>query len=98
MTEEVLEKLKKKKRIFPFQVQPPPDYESRESSREWFRGPLGIWPWPIVNLLLALIEAIKAKSYVPPTQVFPRTASRRVEYIRDKEGRIIEKYEEIELA
>jgi len=94
LSEQILER-RKKKRLFPFQIQPLPEYES---SREWFRGPLGIWPWPIVNLLLALIEAIKAKSYVPPTQVFPRTASRRVEYIRDREGRIIEKYEEIELA
>jgi len=26
------------------------------------RGPLGIWPWPITNLLLALIDRLKTRS------------------------------------
>ena len=28
-----------------------------------FRGPLGLWPWPIVNLLLALVEQIRVRGY-----------------------------------
>ena len=88
---------KKRKRLF----YPQPEYDSYSDTDTglYFIGPLGIWPWPLVNLILAIVEAIRIRSRMryptEPVQVFPRVASRRTEYIRDKEGRIIEKYEEI---
>ena len=27
-----------------------------------FRGPLDFWPWPLINLIMAFIERIKARS------------------------------------
>lgn len=59
-------------------------------------GPLGLWPWPILNVLVRFVYALRrAQTPATPTEYFPRTASRRVEYVRDQEGRIIERYEEI---
>jgi hypothetical protein len=60
-------------------------------------GVFGIWRFPILNLLLQIIMVLRGStSAVQP--LFPTTATRRTEYIRDKEGRIIEKVEEITLG
>lgn len=88
MSEQIVE-LRKRKRVLPFQVFRQ-DYEG-----SWFVGPLGIWPWPLVNILLAIAESIRARSVGSAAQVFPRVATRRTEYVRDAQGRIIEKLEEI---
>ena len=94
MSEQTLEKVRK--RVFPFRFQPPPEY----SDERWFSGLLGLWAWPLVNLVLSLAEKVRAKSrpsFTPyPTQVFPRVATRRTEYVRNNMGRIIEKLEEVE--
>ena len=88
---------KKRKRL----LYPQPEYEPYPDRGLYFTGPLGIWPWPIVNLILAIAEAIRSRSRTrypsEPTQLFPRVATRRTEYVRDASGRIIERYEEISL-
>lgn len=73
-----------------------------EEAPERVTGPLGIWPFP----LLEFIQTVRVRKRraiirtpVPPQAYLPKVASRRVEYIRDpKTGRIIEKYEEIEVT
>jgi hypothetical protein len=61
-------------------------------------GPLGIWPWPILNVLLQLIIRLRAiRETATPIELLPKTVTRRTEYIRDREGRIIEKVEEVSL-
>jgi len=91
LSEQVLEEKKKRILISPgrFILPSRPETEQRR-----FVGPLGIWPWPIVNLLLTIIENMSVRRYTP-SYYFPRTATRRIEYIRDSQGRIIEKYEEV---
>lgn len=64
-----------------------------------FQGPLGLWPWPFVNLVLAVVNKLGGGSRKQDTRsLFPETATRRIEYIRDGTGRIIEKLEEITLG
>jgi len=95
--------LLKRKRRFPRLLQLPPSEEVRETEEErYFTGPLGIWPWPIVNLILAIVDLIRAQvrtSIVKrsPLSLLPKTATRRREIVRDSQGRIIEIYEEITL-
>ena len=60
-----------------------------------FQGPLGLWPWPFVNLVLAVVTNLGGGRQVSTQQLFPPTATRRIEYIRDNTGRIIEKLEEV---
>jgi hypothetical protein len=78
-------------------------YGGRSAERPIFvRGPLGIWPYPLINVLLQVVLVLRGLSTWQPGPVvqqvpFQRTASRRTEYIRDREGRIVEKYEEITL-
>lgn len=60
-------------------------------------GPFGLWQFPIINWLLSISGTFRARQPIP-TQLLPKTASRRVEYIRDAQGRIIEKYEEVEIT
>jgi len=95
--------LLKRKRRFPRLLQSPPSEEAQEAEEErYFTGPLGIWPWPIVNLILAIVDLIRS-SIRSQTQTsivsryFPKVARRRREYVRDSSGRIIEVVEEIEL-
>lgn len=90
--------LKRKKR-FPRLLQSPPVEEGYEEERRYFTGPLGVWPWPIVNLILAFVDLLRsqAEALRSPAYRLPRTATRRTEYIRDEKGRIIEKYEEVTL-
>lgn len=58
--------------------------------RSYFTGPLGIWPWPIVNLILAVVEAIRARIYYRPTEVYrPRPRTVQYNIVRDEKGRII---------
>ena len=63
--------------------------------RSYFKGPLGLWPWPLFNVLLAMVETIRGRTY---RGAFPKVATRRTEYIRNAEGRIIERYEEMEIT
>ncbi len=52
-----------------------------------FRGPLGIWPWPLVNLILTLVNRLRTLQ-APAAE---RTPVRRIYSItRDQRGRIIE--------
>ena len=57
------------------------------SDASWFRGPLGLWPWPLVNLILALAEGKRARGY----PVVPERRRRMTlwDIARDSEGRII---------
>jgi len=71
---------------------------AEEPEVPFIRGVLGIWPWPILNVLLQFLYALRAAVSQPYRfGYFPRTATRRTEYIRDKEGRIIERYEEVQI-
>jgi len=99
-TEQASERQEKK--VLPPQVQSQLSrYETQPQTQ--FQGlGLGLWPWPIVNLLLALVERVRARVCAPspaptPARMLPRTASRRTEYVRNREGRIIEKYEEVDI-
>jgi len=88
--EQELEFRKRSKRILL------PTYLKAERSETIIQGPLFGWPFPLLNAILQLIYATRERA--PPQAYFPRTATRRVEYIRDSLGRIVEKYEEIEVA
>lgn len=88
MSEQVgdLVKRRRSRILLPYPV----ETERLETS---IRGPLGIWNFPFLNMLLQFLYAVRTRQAPYPA----RTASRRVEYIRDPNtGRIIEKYEEIE--
>jgi len=64
-----------------------------------FQGRLGLWPWPLVNLVLAVVNKLGGGGRRQDMRsLFPETATRRIEYIRDNTGRIIEKLEEITLG
>jgi len=92
--------LLRRKRRFSRLLQPPPSEEALEGERPYFTGPLGIWPWPIVNLILALVDLTRSsvRAQTPATvRYFPKVARRRREYIRDGSGRIMEILEEVEL-
>jgi len=55
-------------------------------------------PLPPVPLALLILYAQLVEQVLAPLMLrayFPRTATRRTEYIRDAQGRIIEKVEEI---
>jgi len=71
------------------------------AARPLIVGPFG-WPYPILNVILQILErlqlmALNIRQAGPYFTYFPRTATRRTEYIRDKEGRIIEKIEEVSI-
>lgn len=36
--------------------------ESSSSSEEYIRGPLKIWPWPLLNVILAFIKRLRGMS------------------------------------
>ena len=77
-------------------LQPYPGEVEREEAHI-IRGPLGIWNFPFLNALLQFLYAVRVQGPGQPQAYFPRTATRRVEYVRDREGRIIERLEEVEL-
>jgi len=70
---------------YPSTVPPPPEVTFTQQ----FRGPLGIWPWPLINLLLALIAQIR--SLQTPAVTAERPPLRKVySIVRDEKGRIVE--------
>ncbi len=90
MSEQKLELRKRRKRILL------PAYPTAERSETTIQGPILGWPFPILNALLQLIYATRERA--PSQQAyFPKIVTRRVEYVRDFSGRIIERYEEIEI-
>lgn len=50
-----------------------------------FRGPLGLWPWPLVNLILAFALSLARGARGGGS---PRT--RVYQLVRDDKGRIVE--------
>lgn len=69
-----------------------PPAQSYPQSYPLIRGPFG-WPYPVLN---AFLQFIMMLSYSPrSSSIFPNVASRRREYVRDSQGRIIEVYEEV---
>lgn len=69
-------------------------YPKTERSETIIQGPILGWPFPILN---ALLQLIATRERAPSQQAyFPKIVTRRVEYVRDSSGRIIERYEEIE--
>jgi hypothetical protein len=59
----------------------------------YFIGPLGIWPWPVVNLILSIVYSIRSTSLAAQAKV--ETAQKpfeNVEYyrvVRDENGEIV---------
>lgn len=51
------------------------------------RGPLGLWPFPLLNFLLELIEVMKQQSMEEKES---RPRKRIYQLVRDEKGRIIE--------
>jgi len=49
------------------------------------RGPLGIWPFPILNALIIIFQTIT--SYRPPQEARPK--ARTYNIVRDERGRIV---------
>ena len=87
----VMEEEKKKGliRYLPYPVQETPQYPTSSSDeRPQFTGILGLWPWPLVNLLLALVERTKGGVSVAPAR-----KGTILEVVRDERGRIIEIFE-----
>jgi len=66
----------------------PPPQESTVTYQQ-FRGPLGLWPWPIINLLLALISQLRSLQ-IPVTTVEKPPLRKVYSIVRDEKGRIIE--------
>ena len=62
--------------------------QPRQAAGTTFRGLLGLWVWPVVNLILALAESKRAQA---PAPVVPEQRRRMSlwDITRDKEGRII---------
>jgi len=86
--ETVMFKPLKKRRILRF---PPVQIETYREE-EIIRGPLGVWPWPILNVILRFIRALR-KTQVQPTVPVEKPHRKRMtihEIIRDERGRIIE--------
>jgi hypothetical protein len=79
---------KKRKRLIPFRG------ETEEAREEYIRGPLGIWPYPILNVLLQFIRRIR-EATVAPSKPVRRRRTVVYEIIRDERGRLssIEEHE-----
>lgn len=62
--------------------------QRKSSDLAQFTGPLKIWPFPIINLILTLIQSIGPRSY--PTYREPERRRRMSVWSleRDHEGRI----------
>jgi hypothetical protein len=52
----------------------------------YFTGPLGLWIFPLVNLILAIVESIRVRTYQVPQ---PKRRMTVFDITRDREGRII---------
>jgi hypothetical protein len=63
----------------------------QQTETRQIKGPLGLWPFPFINALLQFIYALRYQE----REYLPGLVTRRTEYIRNAEGRIIERYEEI---
>jgi len=62
----------------------------RIGERIYFVGPLGIWPYPIVNLILALADRVRSFTLIAPVQAAPDHSSEAVyEVERDSRGKIV---------
>ena len=53
------------------------------------RGPLGLWPFPLLNFLLALLSQASARSQAV-TADSPGPRKRIYQLVRDEKGRIVE--------
>lgn len=98
--QQTVQKQKKKKKKRLVTVQSAPRILEPEAPTI-LMGPFGLWRFPIINWLLSISGTLRARAPATtglPRQIFPKTASRRIEYIRDAQGRIIEKYEEVEIG
>ena len=51
-------------------------------------GPLGLWPWPILNAVLAFLYALRALRARAAAR--PRRRLVTYEIVRDERGRIVE--------
>jgi|YelNatPaOPRAMG01_1025707.scaffolds.fasta_scaffold141535_2 hypothetical protein len=49
------------------------------------KGPFGLWPYPILNVILLFILALTSRSTVPE-----RRSIKTYQFVRDEKGRIIE--------
>lgn len=92
MSDQELE-IRKRKRL----ILPPYPEQVKGTEATLVRGPLGIWNFPFLNALLQFLYSIR-RAAPTPQAYFPRIATRRVEYVRNREGRIIERLEEVELT
>lgn len=59
-----------------------PLVENRGGSSDMLKGPLGLWPFPLLNVLLAFLSKAKGGS--------SSRSLRLIEFVRDGEGRIIQ--------
>jgi hypothetical protein len=59
----------------------------------YFVGPLGIWPWPVVNLILSIVYSIRSTSLAAQAKVeAAQKPFENVEYyrvVRDEHGEIV---------
>lgn len=60
------------------------------SSQQRFTGVFGIWPFPIINLLLALLQGAGSRAYPSYREPERRRRMSVWELSRDSEGRIRE--------
>jgi len=58
-----------------------------EEFRLYVRGPLGLWPFPILNALLAFVYTITQAYRAPVSERRPR--ARTYNIVRDERGRIV---------
>jgi len=80
LSELILKKEKRKKLI---EILSPVESESSD----YITGPLGIWPFPLLNVLIQVFERLRQTSV-------PRPSRRRrlsvYEFVRDEKGRILQ--------
>lgn len=69
---------------------PQPIMQRSSSDLAQFRGILGIWPFPIINLLLALLQGAGSRAYPSYREPERRRRMSVWELSRDSEGRIRE--------
>jgi hypothetical protein len=70
--------------------------ETRAEADEWVRGPLGIWPWPILNAILMFFRRLREIATGAPSLPLRKRRVTIYEVIRDPAtGRItsIEEHE-----
>jgi len=63
-------------------------FRSEVEEDEWIVGPFGIWPWPLLNVLVQLIKRLRT---IGRTTVAKRRKRLAItELVRDEYGRIIQ--------